>query len=159
MTHDPGTFTIDAMLCDSAVVAEGKLYVQGAGWNMLSTPQFPFVQSRIGLAVVIGVPYTETNREHRLHVRLESEDGAQLPLGPPVTDPEQPGGAQRATGVGAQFNVGRPAVLQPGDRQNLPFAINLDQLGFETAGAYSFVLTIDGDEVNRLAFRVLANRT
>jgi len=159
VTHDPGTFTIDAMLCDSAVVAEGKLYVQGAGWNMLSTPQFPFVQSRIGLAVVIGVPYTETNREHRLHVRLESEDGAQLPLGPPVADPDQPGGVQRATGVGAQFNVGRPAVLQPGDRQNLPFAINLDQLGFESAGAYSFVLSIDGDEVNRLAFRVLANRS
>jgi hypothetical protein len=155
---DPGTFSIDAMLCDSAVVAEGKLYVHGAGWNMLSSSQFPFVQSRIGLAVVIGVPYTETNREHRLHVRLESEDGDLLPLGPPVPDPDQPGGTQRATGVGAQFNVGRPPMLQPGDRQNLPFAINLDQLGFERSGAYSCVLTIDGEEVNRLPFRVQATR-
>lgn len=147
------------MLCDSAVVADGKLYVQGAGWNMLSTPQFPFVQSRIGIAVVIGVPYTETNREHQLHVRLESEDGQPVPLGPAVPAPDQPADMQRAMGVGAQFNVGRPPVLQPGDRQNLPFAINLDQLGFRVPGAYSFALSIDGVEANRLPFRVLMVRS
>lgn len=156
MTADPSTFTVDAMLCDSAVVAEGKLYVQGGGWNMLSTQQFPFLQPRVGLAVVIGVPYTETNRLHHLDVKLESEDGELVPLGPAMPDPEEPGTMHRATGVAAQFNVGRPPLLQPGDRQSLPFAINLDQLAFAVPGAYSFTLSIDGVEANRLVFRVIS---
>jgi len=158
MTSDPSTFTVDAMLCDSAVVAEGKLYMQGGGWNMLSTQQFPFVQPRVGLAVVIGVPYTETNRMHQLELKLESEDGELVPLGPAMPHPDEPEVMHRATGVAAQFNVGRPPLLQPGDRQSLPFAINLDQLAFATAGAYSFALSIDGEETNRLAFRVISTQ-
>ena len=157
MSTDFGTFTVDAMLCDSAAMADGKLYVQGAGWNIISSQQFPFVQARIGLAVVIGVPYTATNRNHELRIRLETEDGELRPLGPPVGPPDESGVAQRAMMVGAQFNVGRPPLLQPGDRQNLPFAVNFDQLEFETGGAYAFALEMDGQEINRLPFRIVAS--
>jgi hypothetical protein len=149
----PGEFAVNALVCDSAVVAEGKVYVQGGGWNMMVAQQFPFVQSRISLAVVVSVPYTVTNQNHLLEIRLENEDQVPISVGPPV---EKDGEIQRPTRVGAQFNVGRPPVLQPGDAQPLPFAVNFDQLQFTSPGAYSFVITIDGTEIQRLPFRVTA---
>jgi len=151
--QNPGEFAVNAFVCDSAVVAEGKVYIQGGGWNMMASPQFPFVQSRIALAVVVSVPYTMTNQNHLLEIRLEGEDHDSVAIGPPV---EKDGEIQRPTGVGAQFNVGRPALLQPGDAQPLPFAVNFDQLQFTSPGAYSFVIAIDGTEVQRLPFRVTA---
>jgi hypothetical protein len=159
VSTDFASFTVDAMLCDSATLADGKLYVQGAGWNLISSSQFPFVQARIGLALVIGVPYTATNDNHELRIRLETEDGELRPLGPPVGPPSETGENQRAMMVGAQFNVGRPPMLQPGDRQNLPFAVNFDQIEFEAAGAYAFALEMDGAGINRLPFRVVAAAT
>jgi len=53
-----------------------------------------------------------------------------------------------------RFNLGRPAILQPGEPQHVPFALNLDQIPFERPGTYSFVITIDGEELGRLTFRV-----
>lgn len=153
-TFPPSGFTLDAIICDSAVTADGKLYIQGGGWNMLASPVFPFAQPRIGVAVIIGVPYTSTNRNHRLDLRLENEDGERMPLGPAVVADEH-GANKSPMGVGAQFNVGRPPILQAGDSQNLPFAINLDQLAFTSPGAYSFVISINDEEVERLTFRVL----
>jgi hypothetical protein len=152
-TYPPSGFTVDAFLCDSAVVAEGKLYIQGGGWNMLTAASFPFVQSRIGVAVIIGVPYTATNRSHTFELRLLDQDGQPVPIGP-VVGTDETGALQRPSGVAAQFNLGRPSLLRAGDAQNLPFAINLDQLPIESPGAYSFVLGISGQEIERLTFRV-----
>ena len=78
---DPGEFAVNALVCDSAVVAEGKVFVQGGGWNMMVAQQFPFVQSRISLAVVVSVPYTMTNQNHLLEIRLENEDHEPVPIG------------------------------------------------------------------------------
>lgn len=55
---------VDAFLADSIVSAEGKLYVQGAGWNKIQATSFPFRHSRIGIGVIIHVPYTATNQVH-----------------------------------------------------------------------------------------------
>lgn len=153
MAPQQAVFSVDAMLCDSAATADGKLYVQGGGWNMLGTTSFPLQQSRIGLAVVIGVPYTATNQNHRLNIHLEHEDGRKIPLGSP-SRAERPADESPADCIGGQFNIGRPTTIQPGDAQFLPFAINLDQLRFDAPGGYAFVIQIDGDEVKRLAFRV-----
>jgi hypothetical protein len=43
----PPDFQVDAVLCDSAVTADGKLYIQRGGWNLLGAESFPFRQSRI----------------------------------------------------------------------------------------------------------------
>jgi hypothetical protein len=40
---------IEAFLADSVESVEGKLYVLGAGWNVLHTPALPFRQARIGV--------------------------------------------------------------------------------------------------------------
>lgn len=155
MAPNLAVFAVDAILCDSAAVADGKLYLQGAGWNMLGTGSFPFQQPRIGLAVVIGVPYTGTNQNHTLSVNLEHEDGQPFRLGS-LSEAEPQPDEPAPAGISAQFNVGRPSTIQPGDAQVLPFAINLDQLRFDAPGAYSFVIKIDGDEVKRLVFRVMS---
>jgi Family of unknown function (DUF6941) len=149
---NPGEFDVNAVLCDSAVVAEGKLYVQGGGWNILGTQQFPFIQPRISLGAVVTVPYTMTNQNHMLAIQLRNEDNESVAIGPPV---ENDGEVQRPMQIGAQFNIGRPAILQAGDSQMLPFAVNLDQLPFESPGAYSFVFSIDGTEIQWLPFRVV----
>jgi hypothetical protein len=150
--RDPGKFAIDALLCDSAVVADGKLYVHGAGWNMLSTPQLPFAQPRIGLAIVITVPYTETNREHEFSVRLTDQDGHDLPIGAGMRDAD--GTVVRDAAIRGRFTIGRPPGLTSGDSQPLPLALNIDQMEFGAAGLFSFSLAINDDEQTRLSFRI-----
>ncbi len=144
---EPGVFTINAILCDSAIVSEDKLYIQGGGWNVLNTATFPFRQARISIAAVVGVPYTQTNQGHTLEITLEGADGGLRVIG------QGEGGDIK--GVQAQFITGRPPMLQAGDAQNLSFAVNMDQIHFDGPGSYAFVLKIDGTEVERLTFRVI----
>ncbi|GAB2457428.1 DUF6941 family protein [Xylanimonas ulmi] len=142
-------FTVDGMLCDSAVTAEGKLYIQGGGWSMLSFPALPAASPRIGIALSVAVPYTATNQAHRLTIHLEAEDGQRLPLGPGA-----PEGGDNLGQIEAQFNMGRPPGIMPGDSQHIPFALNIDSYPFERPGAYAFVITIDESEMHRMPFRV-----
>jgi hypothetical protein len=153
VTYPPSGFAVDMIICDSAVVAEGKLYIQGGGWNVLHSATFPFQQDRVGIAAVVSVPYTATNQTHRLQLWIEDQDGEQHPIG---IVPGPDGTTNARMRVEAQFNLGRPPILQAGDSQNLPIAINLDHLVFTSPGAYSFVLAVDDVEMERHAFRVVS---
>ncbi len=145
---------VNAVLADSVVVAEGKLYVQGGGWNVLNALSMPTQHDRIGIGIVVHVPYTATNQMHNLEVTLVDEDENSVPLGtaPPGVVVDSPDGKVRK--LGAQFNVGRPATIHAGDEQVTAFAININGLVLETPGMYSFVIGVDGTEVSRLRFRV-----
>ena len=143
---------VEAFLADSVVVAEGKLYAQGAGWNMINVNVLPAQHARIGIGLVIPVPYTETNQEHAFSLHLETEDGEQLPLGDAPPGMDSPDGRMRR--IEGVFNMGRPPTLVAGDEQVIPLAINLNGLPFEAAGRYTFVVQVDGEEVKRLPFRV-----
>jgi hypothetical protein len=143
---------VNAFLADSVVVAEGKLYAQGAGWNTINVQSLPAAHDRIGIGLIIDVPYTETNTEHQFSLHLEGEDGEQLPIADAPSGVETPDGKlRRIEGV---FNMGRPPTLVAGDDQLIPLAINLNGLPFTSAGRYTFVLQVDGEEVKRLSFRV-----
>lgn len=146
-------FRVNGWLCDSAVASEGKLYVQGGGWNMLTPPTFPAVLPRIGIALTVDVPYTATNQNHTLEIALEAEDGQRLSLGPEQVDPTSPTSIPAPGKINAQFNVGRPPGLMPGDAQPIPFALNIDGYVLNGPGAYAFVIEIDGTEMSRLVFR------
>ena len=37
---------VDAFLADSVVTAEGKLFVQGAGWDNINAPGFPYAHDQ-----------------------------------------------------------------------------------------------------------------
>ncbi|MBA3523445.1 MAG: hypothetical protein H0T85_02600 [Geodermatophilaceae bacterium] len=145
--RDPLGFTAQAMLCDSAVSVEGKLYVQGGGWNVLTAGVMPFTAPRIGMAVLVEIPYGATRSRHQMSVELADEDGTALPLGP-VT-------ASGRTGhLSLSFEAGRPEDLPPGEVQLLPFALNIDGYVFARPGGYAFVVAVDGQELTRLRFRV-----
>jgi hypothetical protein len=143
---------IDAFLADSVATAEGKLYVQGAGWNIIHTQEIPARHARIGIGFIVRVPYTATNQMHKFELYLLNSDGEEMALAPTASEAE--GNDGEIHRLGGQFNVGRPPTLQPGDEQLIPFAVNLDGLQFDRADSYRFVLELDGSPEKELPFRV-----
>lgn len=146
---------IDAFLCDAVQSVGGKLYAIGIGWNALAAPQVPARHSRLGVGLVIRVPYTSTNQEHTFSVRVEDEDGEPRPLGEAMPGlPESSIQGGKIVQFEGKFNVGRPPTIAPGDEQIVPFALQLDGLEFPKVGVYSVVVKVDDNEVSRLPFRV-----
>lgn len=141
---------VDAFLADSVVVAESKLYVQGAGWDTVFSPTYPARHSRLGLGVIIRVPWSATNTMHSFSASIQNEDGAPLVL---MAPPEGVDGLT-VTEVGGQFNLGRPPQLTIGETQIVPLALNLDALTLPSAGFYSVVIMIDGREVKRIPLKL-----
>ena len=70
MVDDPGEFEIDALIADSVAASEGKLYVQGGGWDTIWTPILPFRHSRVGIGVVLRVAWGATNQLHQFSVKV-----------------------------------------------------------------------------------------
>jgi hypothetical protein len=143
---------VDAFLADSAETVQGKIYAMGIGWNNLFSQTFPLIYPRMALAAIISIPYTATNSNHKYRVYLEDADARRISL--------QPGGEQgeenpKMLDFGTDFNVGRPPLLPPGDPQVVPVSLVFDQLFIETPGMYSWVITIDGQELTRLHMRVV----
>jgi hypothetical protein len=140
-----------ALTADSVVVAEGKLFVQGGGWDQINALGLPTRHPRIGIGVLIRVPYTETNIQHAFDLRLEDPDGKEVPLGDAPPGATKDGKVRR---VGGQFTVGRPPMLGAGDEQVVPIAVNLDGLTFTAIGTHRIVLAVDGKDVETIPFRL-----
>jgi hypothetical protein len=128
------------LLCDAAETVGGKLYVLGGGWTHLLTPGQPV---NMALAVVVAVPWTETNKRHPLEVRLLTDDGETVS----VNDvPVQAGG---------QIEVGRPIGIKPGSDLNAVLAFGFNGVVLEPGG-YVWQLSISGVPEARTPFWVLA---
>lgn len=136
---------VDAFLADSVVVADGKLYVQGAGWNRIVASMFPARHDRIGIGLVFRVG-SEASGSHRFELRLEDAGGNEIPLG------DAPSG-ERIHRLGGEFKVG---AVPEGDEQHVPLAINLNGLAFEHPAEYRFAVSVDGEDVKILRFGVQA---
>jgi hypothetical protein len=130
------------LLCDHAAVSEGKLYIHGGGWNLTGPDPAP-----CGIAVLIEVPWDQTNQAIAFRMRLVHEDGA------PVTQ-LTPSGVQ-AIEVGANVEVGRPPGVLPGTALPVPLAINLPPLALPAGRGYVWVAEVAGvqHEDWRLPFR------
>jgi hypothetical protein len=153
MTEDPNELTIDAFLADSVVVADNKLYVQGAGWDTIFAASFPARHPRLGIGVLLRVPWTMTNQVHDFGIRIVDPDDNRLSLGNAAGG--TPGSIEgQISEIRGQFNVGRPPVLSPGDSQLVPIAMNLDGIEFAAPNAYSVVVSIDGHDVRRVPLRI-----
>lgn len=137
-----------AMLANHAEVSEGRLYVSGGGWE-----QLPVQPSTAGpwmiscaLAMLIKVPWTETNRQHTLAVDFVDEDENPVPLG-------DGSGSLHAE---FPFSAGREANVTEGDEQNVAMAVNLAALPVAKLGSFNFRLQLDGEVVERLPIRLFA---
>ena len=133
---------IEAFLADAVQAVGGKLSALGIGWNTLSAPRFPARHDRVALGIVVRIPPEETNGQHRLSVRLLGPSGEARPLG------RRPDG-------GELVELDAPFAVQPAEIEaTATFALNFDGLVFEEPGGYAFIVAVDGQERDRLAFRV-----
>ncbi len=131
------------LLCDHVAVAEGKLYINGGGWVETGPDPIPF-----GIAVLMEVPWNDTNRRIDFKLGLHHEDGHE------VTQPG-PVGVQRVE-VGGEIEVGRPAGVPEGSAIPVPLAINLPPVLLEPGQGYYWEAVISDQtrEEWRLSFRV-----
>jgi hypothetical protein len=142
---------VDAFLADTAEVINNKIYSLGIGWNTIYSRGFPVIHRRLALALVIHVPFTETNSTHKLEIKLVTEDGETHPIGLRADNDGKP---QPVTAMAGEFTLGRPPTLVDGDEQLACFAFVIEQMRFDEAGKFEWVISIDGEEATRLAMRV-----
>ena len=129
---------VDAFLADTVEKVNGKLYILGAGCNVIFARRVPMRHARVGIGLLIRVPYTETDVQHLVSIRLEDADGRVLPIA------DMPGRTDEKLHTLSQgFRIGRPTQLPPGTEQIVPMAINIQGLGFSSYGNYRFVVNID----------------
>jgi hypothetical protein len=124
------------ILADYAEIIGNKLYVMGGGWDVLTVnKQFP-TEQRCGLAASFVVPWNETNQRHHVEIQVATEDGTSI-----------------AT-VGAEFEVGRPPGIPPGQEQRFQIAGNLT-LKLERAATYVVIGRVEGQDESRIHFNVV----
>jgi hypothetical protein len=128
-------------LANHVEAINGLLYMVGGGWtDHHRPPQQPTGQttiSHIGIAVMVRIPWNETNRPHRFEVEIQDLDGASF------------------LKVEGDLNMGRPPQLVPGAAQHACLAIN-GELVFPRAGSYVLraVLNADVTSLRTWEFRV-----
>ena len=129
---------VEAFLADSVQASGGKLHALGIGWRVLHAAGVPARHDRIGIGVIVRTSDREAG-PHRMTLTLNGPDGA-IGFG---TDAE---GIAR-TGLDASFST-------PAGEGSATLALNLDGLVFQQEGDHVFLLSVDGHEHARLAFRV-----
>ncbi len=139
MMTDDDEWSLTALLCDAAQVADGKLYILGGGWTL--TGPGPFVH---GLALKLEVPWGEANRRHALEAFLLDEDGQAVSIGDPPTEVK----------FETEFEVGRPPGIVQGTRLDLPFAVNFGAMELPPGRGFAWSIRVSGLERGRARFRV-----
>ena len=135
---------VRAFLSDSVQSADGKLYVQGAGWNRLAAGGFPARHDRVGVGIVLTVD-ADATREHNLEIALLDDKDQ------PVTLFTDPAGAEQFA-INASFQT--EAVPSDFKEVSVPFALNIDGIVFPAPGTYAVSIRVDGADAERLSFRV-----
>lgn len=134
--------SIEALILANHVEsADGRLYISGAGWNILRrpAPQAGGVAiSHLGIAVFIAVPWHQTNLKHDVILEFRDEDANAIANIPPV-----------------QVNMGRPADLRPGTTQYADLGLSMN-IALPRPGDYEIVARIEDveDSERRWTFQV-----
>lgn len=112
------------MLADWAETINGKLYVQGGGWDRwLLAPDRPV---EFAIAASVLTPWSLANQEREFAVAIESEDGAAI--------------APLLTG---SFTVGRPPNARPGQLFRSPITARV-AMPKMSAGVHRVVMNVTG---------------
>ncbi len=127
---------------DHAEVVGGKVYANGAFWTLLRFPVYPQIIPMVSLVAVLSVPPFAFGRDHTIEVGMMDADGGALAL--------------KAEGT---FRVDGGPELRPGESAVVPISLTVNFLRLEQPGDYAFRLFIDGEELDRFAFRAIEVRT
>ena len=120
------------LLCDSAQVADGKLFVLGGGWSLTGPDPMPSA-----IAMKIDVDWHEADRAHHWELYLEDEDGQPVM----VDTPE----GHHPVEVRGEFTVTRPSTIPEGTPIDVALAVNLGPLPLVSGVRYNWRLAIDGN--------------
>jgi hypothetical protein len=119
------------LLCDAAQVADGKLYLVGAGWSLIGPDPMP-----TAIALKIDVDWNEVGRPHHWELFLVNEDGQ--PILAPTADGDQP------IEVRGDFEVAHPVAVPEGSPVDVALALNFGPLPLSAGSRYTWRLAIDG---------------
>jgi hypothetical protein len=120
------------LLADHAVVADGKLYINGGGWSVTGPTPTPSA-----IAVKLDVPWDRANQKLQLRLRLIGQDGEAVTIdGPQGPQPVE---------ITGEAEIGRPPGLVHGADIDFPLAFQLGPLPLEPGQRYQWVLDIDGE--------------
>jgi hypothetical protein len=122
------------LLCDSAQVADGKLYILGGGWSITGPMPVPSA-----VAVKLLVDWHELSRPHHWELFLEDADGGPVMI-------ETPEGAQPIEMRG-DFQVAQPEGVPEGSPVDVPMAVNLGPLQLVPSSRYSWRFLVDGESL------------
>jgi hypothetical protein len=127
-----------AILADAATVAEGKLYVHGAGWNVIIAPQIPASHPSLALALAFKLDWHEGNEDLPIVVELVNEDG-------------------KSAGVRSEMTlrVAPTPVTKKGDDLYSYLAHTFIGLRFDEYGAYRFQVVHGGEIHAKVPLSVL----
>ena len=141
---------LDAFLCNHAEAVNNLLYIAGGGINVgFAQPGAePPYAANLGIAIMVTVPWEQTNQQHQVEVELLDVDGRPVQL---VTGP----GSTSTLQLKLAFNVGRPANVAVGDDQIVALAANLASLPLPAVGKYLFIVRIDGHDERKLCYRLM----
>ena len=144
------------ILCDFAEVSGNKLFITGAGISLLASgaiaAPFPI---NISLAILVSVPWNETDTEHNLTIELVSEaKGHQERV---ILNDQLPEGADESERglIAFRFSASRTPTMMAGDESTIPIAVPMFGLPLTDLGPYFFSVSIDGREMDRASFRLV----
>jgi hypothetical protein len=127
-----------AVLADAAVVEGGKLYIHGAGWDVISASSFPASHPSMALAFIVRVEYSEALTDLMLFIELLDDDGNPM-----------------MNTIEGKLNVGHPAGSLRGHPILVPQALTFRLLKFEKPGVFTFRISTGDAELHRGQFRVV----
>jgi len=123
--------TIESLILANHVESvNGLLYISGGGWmihNRVVQVGGSAPVSHLGLALIVAVPWHQTNHTHNLIIEFRDED------------------ANVIANIMAQLNVGRPPGLRLGTIQYANVGLPLDII-FPHPGVYEIVSRLEGLE-------------
>jgi hypothetical protein len=128
------------MLANHAESVNGLLYISGGGCNIhrrTVSPGGAATLSHLGLALIIAVPWHQTNLTHNLIIEFRDED------------------ANIIANINSKLNMGRPPGLRPGTIQYANVGLSMD-IVFPHQGDFEIVAHIEGveDSDRRWTFQV-----
>jgi hypothetical protein len=142
---------LDAMLCNHAETANNLLYVSGGGVNTTHVPAAapgPYAVN-LGFGMIVTVPWEEIGKAHEVHIELVDGNGNPVALARDAAEP-------KPLEIVISFSIDAGAPETEGDDQTVALAANLGGVPLPDPGKYEFVLSIGGQELRRLGFRVAA---
>lgn len=128
-----------ALLADSVQAVRGKLFVLGGGWDTLWVPRLPARHPSLAIGLRLRIPVSWQSDTVKLSVELQDADGKALLPRPLSQDIKLPTNAQHPPGA-TDFGLIR--------------SFTFNNLSFETEGAFSFVISVDGQPESRIRFTV-----